>query len=42
MLGLAKLSLLLKAILQNTQTLQLFRKINKAESVHKSNLNAKL
>jgi hypothetical protein len=35
-------SILLKIILQNTQTLQLFTIITKTESINKSYLNAKL
>jgi hypothetical protein len=37
-----KLSILLKIILQDTQTLQLFTKIIKTESIYKSYCNAKL
>jgi hypothetical protein len=37
-----KSSLLLRTILQNTQTLQQFTKIIKTESIYKSNYNAKL
>ncbi len=37
-----KLSLLLKNILQNTQTLQLLTKIIKTENIYESNWDAKL